>query len=111
MILHEPAPRFGTLFHTGMIQPVWNFEQEPYGEPPDETAINLRAYFDRMDDEKMRQYSAAWNDGRVIEWDGNFRDDGNLMIACCERDIDVAEYRRVLEECVRYRERVRGVVT
>ncbi len=110
MILHERAPRFGTLFHTAMIQPVWNFEQEPYGEPPDETAINLRAYFDRMPDDKMRQYSAAWDDEHVIEWDGNFRDDGNLMIACCERDIDVAEYRRVLEESIRYRERVRSGV-
>lgn len=91
-----------------MTQPVWNFEQEPYGEPPDETAINLRAYFDRMDDEKMRQYSTAWNDEQVIEWDGNFRDDGCLMIACCERDVDLAEYRRVLEECMQYRNRVRG---
>ncbi len=94
-----------------MIQPVWNFEQEPYQEPPDETAINLRAYFDRMDDEKMRQYSAAWGDERVIDWDGNFRDDGNLMIACCERDIDVAEYRRVLEECLGYRGRVRSEIS
>jgi len=45
-----------------------------------------------------------------VEWDGNFRDDGNLMIACCERDVDVTEYRRVLAECIRYRERVRGTV-
>jgi hypothetical protein len=90
-----------------MIQPVWNFEQEPYQESPDETSINLRAYFDRMPDEKMRQYSRAWNEDRVIEWDGNFRDDGNLMLACCERDVDVTEYRRVIEECLEYRERVR----
>ena len=48
-----------------MIQPVWNFEQEPFDEPPDETAINLRAYFDRMADEKMRQYSPAWGDDRL----------------------------------------------
>src|SRR5438270_9359633 len=41
-----------------MQQPVWNFEQEPWtDERPDETSINLRAYFDRMPDEKMRQYS------------------------------------------------------
>lgn len=96
---------------TVMIQPVWNFEEEQYAEPRDETAINLRAYFDRMPDEKMRQYSSGWDDGRVIEWDGNFRDDGNLMIACCERNVDVTEYRRVLEECIRYRERVRSRVT
>jgi hypothetical protein len=86
-----------------MIQPVWNFEQEPYEESPDETSINLRAYFDRMPDDKMRRYSRAWNEDHVIEWDGNFRDDGNLMLACCERDVDVTEYRSVLEKCIEYR--------
>lgn len=96
---------------TVMIQPDWNFEEEPYAEAPDETAINLRAYFDRMSDEKMRQYAPECSDERLIEWDGNFRDDGNLMIACCERDVDVTEYRRVLEECLRYRDRVRSGVT
>ena len=90
-----------------MEQPIWNFEQEPYDESPDETAINLRAYFDRMPDEKMRQYSAQWTDEQVVEWDGNFRDDGNLMMFCCERDVEVDEYRRVLEECIEYRDRVR----
>jgi hypothetical protein len=93
-----------------MTQPIWNFEQEPYGEPTDETSFNLRAYFDRMDDEKMRQYSADWDDDTVIQWDGNFRDDGNLMLACCERDVDVKEYRRVIGQCIRYRDRVRAVL-
>ena len=93
-----------------MEQPGWNFEQEFEGEGGDETSVNLRAYFDRMPDEKMRQYSAGWDDDRVVEWDGEFRDDGNLMIACCERDVDVKEYRRVLEQCIRYRDRVRGSV-
>ena len=32
------------------------------------------------------------------------------MLVCCERDVDVKEYRRVLEECIRYRDRVRGTV-
>ena len=93
-----------------MTQPVWNFEQEPYDEPTDETSFNLRAYFDRMDDEKMRQYSADWDDDAVIRWDGNFRDDGNLMLACCEREVDVNEYRRVIAQCIRYRDRVRGIL-
>src|ERR1022692_587287 len=80
-----------------MEQPIWNFEQEPWvDENPDETSINLRAYFDRMPDDKMQQYSPDWSDERVMEWDGNFRDDGSLMIACCERDVDVPEYRRGL---------------
>ncbi len=89
-----------------MEQPVWNFEQEPWEEPPDETSINLRAYFDRMPDDKMRQYRPEWSDQQVIEWDGNFRDDGRLMLACCERDVGVEEYRRVLDQALRYRKRV-----
>jgi hypothetical protein len=90
-----------------MRQPIWNFEQEPANEPMDETGVNLRAYFDRMDDEKMRRYDSSWSDAQVIEWDGSFRDDGNLMMFCCERDVEVDEYRRVLEECIEYRNRVR----
>lgn len=90
-----------------MDQPIWNFEQYPSVEPMDETAINLRAYFDRIDDEKIRQYSSDWTDEEVIEWDGNFRDDGNLMLLCCERDVEVTEYRQVLEACIEYRNLVR----
>jgi hypothetical protein len=91
-----------------MEQPIWNFEQEPWvDERPDETSINLRAYFDRMPDDKMQQYASAWSDDRVVEWDGNFRDDGALMIACCERDVDVGEYRRVLEQARAYRDRTK----
>ena len=86
-----------------MKQPKWNFEQEPSDEPMDETSINLRAYFDRMPDEKMREYSRDWTDEEVILWDDNFRDDGNLMLLCCERDVGIEEYRKVLEECIRYR--------
>jgi hypothetical protein len=90
-----------------MRQPVWNFEQEPANEPLDETGINLRAYFDRMPDEKMLLYRPEWSDEQVIEWDGNFRDDGCLMITCCERDVAIPEYREVLEHSIRYRDRVR----
>ena len=93
-----------------MKQPVWNFEQEPWDEPGDETSVNLRAYFDRMDDDKMQQYSTGWSDERVTEWDGNFRDDGNLFMICCEREVDAVEYRKVLEQAIEYRNRVRGRV-
>jgi hypothetical protein len=93
-----------------MEQPIWNFEQEPSDRPMDETSVNLRAYFDRMPDEKMRQYSPSMSDEQLIEWDGNFRDDGNFMILCSERDVDVDEYRAVLEQCLRYRDRVRPAV-
>lgn len=90
-----------------MEQPIWNFEQEPSDEPMDETGVNLRAYFDRMPDEKMRQYNPDFTDEELIAWDGNFRDDGNLMILCCERDVEVEEYRQVIEQCIQYRNRVR----
>jgi hypothetical protein len=88
-------------------QPVWNFEQDAHHEPGDETTINLRAYFDRMPDAKMRAYDPKWTDEQVKQWDGNFRDDGALMLVCSERDVEVAEYREVLEQCIRYRDRVR----
>ena len=88
-----------------MQQPIWNFEQEPFvNEYPDETSYNLRAYMDRMADEKMRQYSPSWSDEQVIAWCDDFKDDGNLMLACCERDVDVAEFRRVLERHLRCRQ-------
>lgn len=90
-----------------MKQPVWNFEQEPREDPGDETSVNLRAYFDRMPDEKMREYRREWTDDEVRAWDGNFRDDGCLMTFCCERDVEIGEYRQVLEECLAYRDRVR----
>ncbi len=94
-----------------MEQPVWNFEQEPGDDRLDETSVNLRAYFDLMPDEKMQQYSPDWTDEQTIEWDDNFRDDGNLMLLCCERDVDVREHRKILENCINYRNRVRAKVT
>jgi hypothetical protein len=91
-----------------MEQPVWNFEQQPFvDEYPDETSINLRAYFDRMPDQKMRQYSPEWTDEQVVDWCGDFKDDGSLMIACCERDVEIGEFRRVLEKAIEYRNTVR----
>lgn len=93
-----------------MEQPIWNFEQEPSDEGMDETGVNLRAYFDRMPDEKMQQYSPSWSDERIVAWDGSFCDDGNLLLPCSERDVDVSEYRQVLEECIEYRNRARPEV-
>jgi len=91
-----------------MQQPIWNFEQEPFvDEAPDETAFNLRAYFDRMKDEKLQQYNPEWSDEQLIEWDGNFTAEGNLLIACSERDVDPEEYRRVMTQNIEYRNRMR----
>jgi hypothetical protein len=93
-----------------MEHPIWNFEQEPSEEPLDETSINLRAYFDRMDDEKIQQYSPLWTDEQLMAWDANFRNDGNLMLLCCGREVNTAEYRRVLEQAISYRDCVRPLL-
>ena len=93
-----------------MQQPVWNFEQDPPDEAMDETSFNLRAYFDRMEDTALRQYSPLWSDHDLAAWDGNFKSDGALLLPCSERDVDIAEYRRVLEQCLAYRDRVRPLL-
>ena len=80
-----------------------NFERLPDDGPLDETDVNLRAYFARLTDEHLDGYDPTWSDERVIEWDGNFRSDGVLMLTCCERDVEVGEFRRVLELHLKYR--------
>jgi hypothetical protein len=90
-----------------MQQPIWNFEQDPTDEAMDETSFNLRAYFDRMDDAKLREYRPEWSDEQLMEWDSNFKSDGDLLLPCSERDVDAAEYRRVIAQCIEYRNRVR----
>ncbi len=90
-----------------MEQPIWNFEQEPWNAPHDETDVNLRAHFDRIPDDKFQQYRRDWTDEQVTEWDGNFTDEGTLLLACSERDIEIDEFREVLHEAIRYRNRVR----
>ena len=79
------------------------FENLPADRPSDETDIRLRAYITRIDDEKLGEYNPSWSDERVLEWDGNFKDDGALMLVCCERDVEVPEFRQVLEEWLGYR--------
>jgi hypothetical protein len=80
-----------------------DYEHLPSGEPMDETDVNLRAYLAGLNDEHLRQYRSDWSDDQVMQWDDNFRSDGNLMLVCCERDIDVKEFRRVLEEHLSFR--------
>lgn len=80
-----------------------DYEHLPAHQPMDETDVSLRAYLAALDDQHLSRYDPVWSDEQVIEWDGNFRSDGALMLVCCERDIDVVEFRRVLEEHLRYR--------
>jgi len=84
-------------------EPKPNLELPLDGAPCDETDVNLRAYMTRMSDARLREYDATWSDEDVIRWDGNFRSDGALMLVCCERDVEVDEYRRVLEEHIQRR--------
>lgn len=80
-----------------------DYEHLPAGKPMDETDVSLRAYLSRLSDEHLAQYDPSWSDEQVMEWDGNFRLDGNLMLVCVERDVDVAEFREVLEDHLRFR--------
>ena len=79
------------------------FENLPADRPSDETDIGLRAYITRIDDEKLAGYESSWSDEQVLDWDGNFKDDGALMLVCCERDVEVPEFRHVLEEWLEFR--------
>lgn len=72
-------------------------------KPTDETDLALRAYIARMPDEKVLQYESGWDDRTTMLWCDDFRSDGNLMLVCCERDVDVAEFRKVLEEYIGFR--------
>ena len=80
-----------------------NLELPADGTAPDETDISIRAYFSRLSEQRLREYDPSWSDAEVMEWDGNFRSDGALMLVCCERDIEIDEYRRVLAEHLKQR--------
>ena len=67
----------------------------------DETDVNLRAYLEDLSAEHLAKYDPSWTDGEVVKWDGNFRSDGALMLVCCERDVEIEEFRKVLEEHIR----------
>ena len=53
------------------------------------------------------QSARSWTDEQVMEGCGDFKDDGTLMMACSERDVEIDEFRRVLEQAIAYRDRVR----
>ena len=80
-----------------------DYEHLPADVPMDETDVSLRAYLAGLSDEHLAKYEPNWTDEQVIEWDGNFRSDGALMLVCCERDVDIKEFRRVLQEHLQFR--------
>ncbi len=81
-----------------MSQDPIDFETPREGETFDETDIAFRAYLASLSDDHLREYDPSWSDDEVKEWNGNFRSDDALMLVCCERDIEIDEFRRVLEE-------------
>lgn len=83
-----------------------DFENYPPGIRMDETDVNLRCYFTRMDDAKIDEYDPNWTDEQLMEWDGNFKSDGALMITCSERDVEAADYREVLELYLEFRKQL-----
>lgn len=85
-------------------KPGIDYENLPGTETPDETERSLRAYLSQLSDEHLARYHPEWTDSQVIDWDGNFRSDGALMLVCCERDVTVGEFRQELEQHLRYRE-------
>ena len=72
----------------------------------DEADIGLRAHITRIPEAMLAEYDSSWSDEQVVEWEGNFKDDGGLMLVCCEREVEVVEFRQVLEEWLECRKRV-----
>ena len=85
-----------------------DYEHLPGDRPLDETDLSLRAYLAGLSDDHLAEYDPSWGDEQVIAWDGNFRSDGGLMLVCCERDVDVRQFRRALEEHLGHRQVRRG---
>lgn len=86
-----------------MTENTVDYEQLPADKDMDEVDRSLRAHFTRMSDERLAEYDASWTDEQIVEWEPDFRSDGNLMIICAERDVDVDEYRQVIEQHIAYR--------
>ncbi len=82
------------------------FENLPEDISSDETDIGLRAHITRIPEAMLAEYDSSWNDEQVVEWEGNFKDDGGLMLVCCEREVGVAEFRQVLEEWLDHRKSI-----
>ena len=87
--------------------PATKFEDAPYPNAADETDVNLRVYFDSLSADKLRAVDLTWTDEELRAWDGNFRSDGVLMMVCCNRDVEIDEYREVLTEFLKFRNSTR----
>lgn len=80
-----------------------NYETMPGDMKMDETDVNLRSYFSRMSDEKLKEYDPSWSDEQLMEWDDNFTNEGELFLICSEREVEIDEYRQVIDEHRKFR--------
>ena len=80
-----------------------DYEHLPAGQDMDESDVSVRYKFANMSDAKLAEYDPIWTDEQVMEWEPDFRNDGNLFLVCTERDIDVEDYRHILEEHIAFR--------
>jgi hypothetical protein len=79
------------------------FEHWPPGAEYDEADVSARAYVASIPEDKLSQYDPKWTDEQVMEWDGNFRMDGGLMLVCVERDIEIDEFRQIIADYLEFR--------
>lgn len=82
-----------------------DFEKFPPDMAKDETDVNLRGYIADFSAEKLAEYDPSWTDEQVMDWEENFTDEGTVFLVCSERDVEVDEYRRVLEQFIDFRKR------
>lgn len=78
------------------LDPNIDYEHLPPGTEFDETDVNLRMYFCKMSDAKLAEFDPTWSDDQVMEWSSDFTDEGDLLLMCSEREVDVKEFREVL---------------
>jgi len=64
-----------------------------------------------MPDAKLKTFDPVMSDEDLMRWDGNFKSDGDMLLPCTEsEEVDVDMYRRYIAQCIRYRDRVRGML-
>ena len=81
------------------------FEQWPPDMAKDETDVCARAYVARIPEEKLAEYDPNWTDEELMEWDGNFRMDGGLMLVCVEGDVEASDFREIIEQYLDFKKR------
>ena len=64
----------------------------------------MRGFITRADDGKLAEYQPLWSDEQVLNWDGDFKDDGASMLVCGEQDVEVPDFRNLLGEWMEYRD-------